>query len=211
MCFACYAFLVDEIRPTFRDVTRQAVQEQITIAALARFRTRGFHATTVAEISSDVGMSARTFFRYFASKDDILLQAVQHFRRRFLSRLEPALRSQNLWFALRTALEDALLECRSPTLSARDLEIQAIISQTPELLARQLQILGGMQAEVADMSGKLDTSGQISDWTTVHAVAGAAFACLHAAQLDLSLDADVERVIVNLHDLMRALTPQVLA
>jgi len=50
---------------TRRERTRDALRE----AALHRFVTDGFEATTIAEIAVDVGVTTRTFYRYFASKD----------------------------------------------------------------------------------------------------------------------------------------------
>ena len=54
--------------PTRRERTRDALRE----AALHRFVTDGFEATSVADIAEDVGVTTRTFYRYFASKDEVL-------------------------------------------------------------------------------------------------------------------------------------------
>ena len=51
-----------------RERTRDALRE----AALQRFVAQGFDATTIAEIAGDVGVTTRTFYRYFASKDEVL-------------------------------------------------------------------------------------------------------------------------------------------
>lgn len=48
--------------------TRRALED----AALRRFATDGYDATSVQSIAADVGISARTFFRYFATKDEVL-------------------------------------------------------------------------------------------------------------------------------------------
>ena len=53
---------------TRRERTRDALRE----AALRRFVADGFDATTIADISADVGVTTRTFYRYFASKDEVL-------------------------------------------------------------------------------------------------------------------------------------------
>lgn len=48
--------------------TRLALQE----AAFSLFAERGYDATTVDDISDVADVSARTFFRYYATKDDVL-------------------------------------------------------------------------------------------------------------------------------------------
>ena len=48
--------------------TRRALED----AALRRFATDGYDATSADVIAADAGVSARTFFRYFATKDEVL-------------------------------------------------------------------------------------------------------------------------------------------
>jgi AcrR family transcriptional regulator len=57
------------LRARNRDRTRQALAE----AAVELFARQGFSATTVEQITELAGVSPRTFFRYFESKDDVLL------------------------------------------------------------------------------------------------------------------------------------------
>lgn len=47
------------------------VREQILEAANRRFQQYGYGKTTMAEIASDVGMSAANLYRYFENKQDI--------------------------------------------------------------------------------------------------------------------------------------------
>ncbi len=57
-------------QPTRRDRRRAAVSRDISDAALTLFESRGSGGTTVDEISEMAGISERTFFRYFARKED---------------------------------------------------------------------------------------------------------------------------------------------
>jgi AcrR family transcriptional regulator len=49
--------------------TRRAIQE----AALRLFLDKGYEATTVQEIANAAGVSHMTFFRYFPTKEDVVL------------------------------------------------------------------------------------------------------------------------------------------
>jgi AcrR family transcriptional regulator len=63
----------------YRKITSFKIEE----AALTLFAVRGVDAVTISEIVAKAGLSQRTFFRYFAAKDDIVLA----FPRRSINRL----------------------------------------------------------------------------------------------------------------------------
>ena len=52
---------------------RLATEQDIHHAALTLMKQQGFAATTVDEIVAAAGVSQRTFFRYFATKEDAVL------------------------------------------------------------------------------------------------------------------------------------------
>jgi AcrR family transcriptional regulator len=56
-------------RPTRKTTTRQGLQA----AADRLFAERGFEATTVRDIADAAGVTERTFFRYFAGKEALIL------------------------------------------------------------------------------------------------------------------------------------------
>jgi AcrR family transcriptional regulator len=52
------------------------VRTEIWNAALDLFVSKGYDTTTVEEIATRAGVSRRTFFRYYASKDDLMVKAI---------------------------------------------------------------------------------------------------------------------------------------
>lgn len=56
-----------------RERKRRETLARITASGVRLFLDKGYEATTVDDISREAGISRRTFFHYFESKDDILL------------------------------------------------------------------------------------------------------------------------------------------
>jgi AcrR family transcriptional regulator len=55
-----------------RERKRQQTRRELIGAAMRLFEERGYEQTTVAEIAAAAGVSTKTFFNYFASKDEVL-------------------------------------------------------------------------------------------------------------------------------------------
>jgi AcrR family transcriptional regulator len=55
--------------------TREAIEQ----AARKLFAERGFHGTTLADITSAAGKSSAVFYRYFADKEDLLADLAESF------------------------------------------------------------------------------------------------------------------------------------
>lgn len=66
--------------PDLRTRRRLETQEEIHRAAVELFEAQGVKATTVEEIATRAGVSPRTFFRHFASKEQAVLPGQRRLR-----------------------------------------------------------------------------------------------------------------------------------
>jgi AcrR family transcriptional regulator len=58
--------------PGLRERKRRQTRERLTRVAMALFLDRGFEATTLDDIAAAANISRRSFFHYFASKEDVV-------------------------------------------------------------------------------------------------------------------------------------------
>jgi AcrR family transcriptional regulator len=70
-----------------RERTQLAIRNELTAAAVQLFSEHGFAETTGRQIAEAVGVSERTFFRYYASKEDVILGALDELGAQLASRL----------------------------------------------------------------------------------------------------------------------------
>ncbi len=62
--------------------TRDAIEQ----SARKLFAERGFHGTTLSEITSAAGRSPAVFYRYFADKEDLLAALAERFLHEVVTR-----------------------------------------------------------------------------------------------------------------------------
>lgn len=72
-------------RPSLQARKQQLVRAELSDAAWELFGRKGYEATSVAEIARAAGVSRRTFFRYYASKEDVLVETSDQIAEEFLA------------------------------------------------------------------------------------------------------------------------------
>ncbi|GAA0633101.1 TetR family transcriptional regulator [Kutzneria viridogrisea] len=121
-------------RTELRERTRKVVREEIAEAAFALFVRQGFEQTTVEEIAEAVGMSRRSFFRYFPTKEDTVFGYLYDMGQQLADMVSARPTGEPPWTALRKSF--AVLckgfEMRSETAT----ELLNLIFSTPTLRAR---------------------------------------------------------------------------
>lgn len=68
-------------------------QNKIIEQTEEKFFRDGFYKTTMDEVASELGMSKKTIYKFFPSKDDLVMAIAKHFMNRMKSKIVPALSS----------------------------------------------------------------------------------------------------------------------
>jgi len=135
-----------------RERHKQRTREALRDAALARFVRDGFDATTVEDIAGDVEVSPRTFFRYYPTKDAVVVAPWIEVFDRWESCIRTAPAGRPLVQALKEAshlVTDAYED--DPTYWDRHHEA---ITSDPALASRMLETQAGLQQRAAAALGE---------------------------------------------------------
>lgn len=87
---------------------QQVVRDALSAAAEALFLARGFEAVTVEEIAEAAGLSRRTFFRYYKSKEDVMAERTDRLGEQLLAELAARPAEEPPLLAIRNALVPAI-------------------------------------------------------------------------------------------------------
>jgi AcrR family transcriptional regulator len=117
-------------------------------AAMQLYIERGFEQTTVAEIAKRAGLTARTFFRYFADKREVLFAGSGELQELVVHALEATPDSASPIQAVAAALDAAGAALGQRREYSR--QRQSVINANPELRERELIKLAALSAALAD-------------------------------------------------------------
>ncbi|MFC0431120.1 TetR family transcriptional regulator [Kutzneria buriramensis] len=113
---------------------RLAMRTEIAETAFALFVERGFEQTTVDEIAEAAGLSRRSFFRYFPSKEDAVFGLLYDLGEELAAAVAARPAAEPPWDALRASCA-VLIE---PMLGRAEdaMALLRLIHETPSLRAR---------------------------------------------------------------------------
>ncbi|MFI7487985.1 TetR family transcriptional regulator [Micromonospora echinaurantiaca] len=133
---------------------RQLVSNELTEAALQLLARNGFDVVTIDEIAATAGVSRRTFFRYFASKEDVVVQFLTGMGADIRAELAARPAEERPSVALRHAIWVPIAACADH--GDRALRVVQLILRTPALLARYLERQAQWRADLAaELGGRL--------------------------------------------------------
>lgn len=131
-------------RERHKQRTRRALEQ----AALHLFAERGFDATTVEDITDRADVSPRTFFRYFAAKDDVLFSSDDPLLARFHDSIRRRPPGEPPIVALGAAFGGWLAD--GPLEEERLFLRERAIQSTPLLQGRRLEEQRRWEATIAE-------------------------------------------------------------
>jgi AcrR family transcriptional regulator len=181
---------------TMWDRQRQAVRDEITQTAITLFLDQGFEATTVDQILERVGVSRRSFFRYFGTKEDVVLGDLANRGESIAEALSQRPATEEPWGAIRAAFHEA--QEVSATGKPETLALGRMLFNTPSLLARHLEKrLRWQELLVPLIVARLPAEGDRD--LQAHAIVASALSCLDAASRAW-IQSDGEGELSDLYD-----------
>jgi len=128
---------------------KERTKQQLAEAAAELFYERGYAATTVDDIVAAVDVSPRTFFRYFPTKEDLVVALGATTLDLFLDALRNRPPEESLQVAVRNAIGESLAAGWEDTTKVRS--FLALIGETPVLRARWLEEAYGKRDRMAEV------------------------------------------------------------
>jgi len=197
---------------TLSERKRHAVRAGISEVAQELFVTQGFEATSVDQIATATGMSRRTFFRYFASKEDVLTGRFELIDEDIGDALRQRPNDEPVWDSLRHSFDVLLDYYRDPHRRERDAITWHLIETSPTLFASYLVKLDKMKDDLVGVLNDRATrnNGHVAfDTYLLRVMVGSAIECLLAAFHAVGPEYDVEVVGRRLGELMETMRPAV--
>ncbi|MBT2504978.1 TetR family transcriptional regulator [Streptomyces sp. ISL-98] len=141
-------------RPTgLRERKKQRTRDALLRAALELFTTQGYEQTTVDEIADAVEVSQRTFFRYFANKEEAAFAVQEMVESHFLAELRERPAKEGPFVAMRKAVLGAWDTIGEAIEAVVPVELHMrtyqMIESTPALLAAHLRRSTELEEQVA--------------------------------------------------------------
>ncbi|GII32907.1 TetR/AcrR family transcriptional regulator [Planotetraspora mira] len=166
-------------RSGLREVTRRAVQAEIANTAMTLFVEQGYEETTIEQVAAAVGMSGRSVFRYFATKEDMVVGSMAQVGHDIAAALRTRPAEEPAWEALRRALDEPLRALNDDGGIA--LARSTLLTTTPALRAAQRQKHAQWnELLVPGITPRLEGSAA-SRQLQAEAIVAAALACLDVA------------------------------
>lgn len=181
-------------------------RQQILDAAMACFARKGFHQTTMEDIGQEAGVSPTVAYRYFASKEDIILATIHGSLDRWKRFFETERGEEDTQTILEQAIDNHLQRLQQP---GRDVHYKVRVQlwaealQNPKVAAKALPLRQEGLQQTAELIREGQENGQVDPQLDPLAVA-IAFASMQDG-FTLQWLADPDTDIAAYRDAFRAM------
>ena len=165
---------------TLWDRTRQLASQEILKTALRLFTEQGYDETTIAQIAREAGVSQRTLFRYFGTKEDLLGGGQDRFGQVLMDTISEQPADADVWEVLRAGVA-AVLALHDSREQA--LERFRLLHNTASLRAGWLEKRLRFQENLLPLIETRMDAATGNEGAKARAVIATAFACLDAASM----------------------------
>jgi AcrR family transcriptional regulator len=176
----CYLDVMKRDPLPVRERTRRAVRDELAELAKELFVEKGYDETTIDDLAAAAGMSKRTFFRYFASKEELIVGKYEILGEQLAEDLAARPVDEPLWESLRQIFGRVVEHMENQARGATAVAMENIVRDHPALNASYLERVSRMQELVLDQARTRTGQHDPADPRTP-AIVGAAFSCLIAA------------------------------
>ncbi len=128
---------------------KERTRRQLAEAAAELFSERGYAGTTIDDIAAAVDVSPRTFFRYFPTKEDLVVAIGATSLDLFLEAFRARPPDESLQVAVREAISQSLAAGWEDTTKIRS--FLTLLRETPALRARWLEEAYGKRDLMAEV------------------------------------------------------------
>ena len=173
--------------PGLRELKKAKTRTEIQRQALRLFRRQGYPATTVEQIAAAAEVSQSTFFRYFPSKEDLVLW--DGYDPRFLAALREQPPELSPLSALRGATR-SVFGRMTPEERALERDRGRLINTVPELRARSLDL--GLQSVEVLAEGFAERVGRSASDFEVRNLVGAVMGAMLTVWMAVANDPDAD-------------------
>ena len=181
---------------TLWDRARQLASQEILETALRLFTEQGYDETTIAQIAREAGVSQRTLFRYFGTKEDLLGGGQDRFGQVLMDTISEQPAHAGAWEALRAGVA-AVLALHDSREQA--LERFRLLHNTASLRAGWLEKRLRFQEDLLPLiETRMDVAAG-NKGAKARAVIATAFGCLDAASITWVAN-DGKGEIMDLYD-----------
>lgn len=153
---------------------------EILETALRLFIEQGYDETTIAQIAREAGVSQRTLFRYFGTKEDLLGGDQDRFGQVLTDTVSELPADIGVWEALRAGVAAVLT---LPDSREQTLERFRLLHNTASLRAGWLEKRLRFQEDLLPLIETRMNAATGNEGAKARAVIATAFACLDAASI----------------------------